>query len=135
MKALCLFLLLINHPFFSFENQASIYTVPEFKLLAKTDHKTTVISIYKNKRFSGQKLEVLYKIECYDTKEHFHREFVIKKTDSRLKEKTLSDFILIENKINGKELVYPFGWANEDITIKEMRDDCILILEAIVIAI
>lgn len=135
MKALSLFLILISHSFFIFEQQASFYNVPEYKLLAKTDYKTSVITIYKNKQYSGQKLEVLFKIECYDKKEQLLREFVIKKTDSRLKEKTLSNFILIEDKTNGRELVYPFGWTNENITIKEMKDDCILKLESIVIAI
>lgn len=135
MKALCLLLFLTNHHFFLFISQTSHEAVPEFKLLAKTDHKTCVISIYKNIGFSGQKLEVLYKIKCDDTKEHRLREFVIKKTDARLKEKTLSNFILIENKANGKDLIYPFGWENDKIHIKEMRDNCILIIESIIVPI
>lgn len=135
MKALCLLLFLTNHHFFLFINQTSHDSVPEFKLLAKTNHKTCVISIYKNMAFSGQKLEVLYKIECADTKEHQLREFVIKKADTRLKEKTLSNFIFMEAKANGKELIYPFGWENQNIQIKEMRDNCVLIIESIIVPI
>lgn len=135
MKALYLLIFLVNPFHFLFADKPTFHPAPEFKLLAKADHKTTIISIFINKKYSSQKLETLYKIECYDTKEQRSREFVIKKTDARLKEKTSSNFILIEDKPDGRELVYPFGWEKEPIQIKEMRDDCILILESIVIAI
>ena len=104
-------------------------TVPEYKLIGKSDYRTLVISIYKNVRFKGDGLEILFKVSCIDRKKKASREFYIKKVDQALKEKIVANYALTEQTSKNEKLIYPFGWENEKINLKDIKDNCILIIE------
>ena len=102
---------------------------PQYRVFAKGDHRSLVIVFYKNTSFKGSELEILYKVSCYNTKKNVTREFYIQKTDRRLREKTLSNYTIVEQTNKGNFFIYPFGWQTQKIEIKEMRDNCISIIE------
>jgi hypothetical protein len=129
MKVVCFLLCIYLH---NPNSSAIVYDYgnnPEYKLYAKCDHKNLIVNIYRNSHFEGNPLEVVYKASFYDTPKKTTREFYIKKTDHFLKDKTLSNYTLVEHSAKGKNLTYPFGWENDEILLKEIKENCILIIE------
>ena len=108
--------------------QGLVKTEPSFILEAQFTHKNTLIMVYKNNLFDGNDLENLYKIRCDDNRVKKSRTFFVKKTNFHLRSKTLSEFAFTE-KLLTNELVYPFGWETSKISHKELKENCILILE------
>ncbi|MBL7933703.1 MAG: hypothetical protein JNL60_17500 [Bacteroidia bacterium] len=56
------------------------------------------------------------------------KEFYIKKSNSILQSKSLSNFTLVGQNAKGETQVYPFGWENEKILPKEIRETCVAII-------
>lgn len=129
MKIVCFLLCIYLHKPNSSSMAYGYGNSPEYKLYAKCDHKSLIVTIFKNSLFAGNPLEVLYKASFYDTRKKTTREFYIEKTDSFLKEKTLSNYTLMEHTTKGKKLTYPFGWENDKINLKEIKENCLLIIE------
>lgn len=108
--------------------QGLVKTEPSFALEAEFTYKNTLIMVYKNNLFDGNDLESLFKIRCDDKRFKNSRTFYVKKTNSHLRSKTLSEFAFTEKRLTN-ELIYPFGWETSKISHKELKENCILILE------
>lgn len=122
------FVFFLSHSIVCSFYQGVVKTEPSFALEAEFTHKNTLIIVYKNKLFDGNDLESLFKIRCDDKRFKNPRTFYVKKTNSHLRSKTLSEFAFTE-KLLTNELVYPFGWETSKISHKELKENCILILE------
>ncbi|MCE3229167.1 MAG: hypothetical protein K0S32_3718 [Bacteroidetes bacterium] len=121
-------ILILFTGFITHKTPVIIGNEPQFKLIAKADYHHYIISVYKNVLYKGKDLDILYKTNCLDTKTKTQREFFIKKTDNDLRSRTLAEFIMVEV-LKGQNHTFPFGWETSNIELKDIRMNCISILE------
>jgi hypothetical protein len=87
------------------------------------------IEINKNGQFKGKDLEALYTAKCTNKKEKSTRIFEIIKTDIKLKNYFMVEFVLIEKVNSSQRLYYPVGWETDRIVSDDLRSYCISILK------
>lgn len=98
---------------------------PTYDLLKATDFN---IEIRKNSLFQNSELDALYTITCTNIKTKSTRLFKIIKTNKKLKNYFLADYIIIETEAN-QSRYYPIGWENNKIKESDIKTDCLSILE------
>lgn len=86
------------------------------------------IDIKKSPTFKNAELEALYTINCTNIKNKDTRQFQIIKTNKRLKNYFLADYIIIET-TNSNSQYYPIGWESSLIKEADIKSDCISILK------
>jgi hypothetical protein len=85
------------------------------------------VDIKKSPTYSGKELEAVYIIKCTSTTNaKLVRLFELIKSDARLKDYFIAEFVLIE-KANPTKY-YPLGWETTKIKIEDLKSDCLSIL-------
>jgi hypothetical protein len=87
------------------------------------------IEINKNVKFKGNSLETLYSAKCTKRKEKEVRVFEIIKTDRKLKNFFMVEFVLIEKVTAIQNIYYPVGWENSKVSSDELKSYCLSILK------
>lgn len=85
-------------------------------------YKTGVI-IKKNGAYTGKALQVLYTATCATQNGKPARVFEVVKSDKRLYDYFMSEFVLSEVN-NTHRVFYPFAWIDSKIDIKDIEADC-----------
>lgn len=89
------------------------------------------IDIKKSGAFKNAELEALYTVYCTNIKTKNTRVFKIIKTDKRLKNYFLADFIIIESS-DSSQKYYPVGWESTVIKESDIKTDCLSILNGFI---
>lgn len=85
------------------------------------------VDIKKSTTYSGKELEAVYTIKCTSTTNaKLVRQFELIKSDARLKNYFMAEFVLIE-KTNPTKY-YPLGWESTKIKVEDLKSDCLSIL-------
>jgi hypothetical protein len=85
------------------------------------------VEIKKSPTYSGKELEAVYIIKCTSTTNaKLVRLFELIKSDARLKDYFIAEFVLIE-KANPTKY-YPLGWETTKIKVEDLKSDCLSIL-------
>ncbi len=85
------------------------------------------VDIKKSTTYSGKELEAVYVIKCTSTTNaKLVRVFELIKSDAKLKDYFIAEFVLIE-KTNPTKY-YPLGWESTKIKIEDLKSDCLSIL-------
>lgn len=85
------------------------------------------VEIKKSATFSGKELEAVYSIKCTSlANAKLVREFELIKSDARLKNYFMAEFVLIEKSNPTK--YYPLGWESTKIKETDLKSDCLSIL-------
>ena len=85
------------------------------------------VEVQKSPTYSGKELEAVYIIKCTSTTNaKLVRLFELIKSDARLKDYFIAEFVLIE-KANPTKY-YPLGWESTKIKIEDLKSDCLSIL-------
>ncbi len=97
-------------------------------IAAQTSNKAGFkVEIKKSTTYSGKELEAVYVIKCTSlSNAKLVREFQLIKSDSRLKNFFLADYVLIEKSNPTK--YYPLGWETTKIKETDLKSDCLSIL-------
>ena len=86
-----------------------------------------VVEIKKSPTYTGKELEAVYVIKCTSTTNaKLVRFFELIKSDGRLKNYFMAEFVLIE-KANPTKY-YPLGWETTKIKESDLKSDCLSIL-------
>ena len=86
-----------------------------------------VVEIKKSLTYTGKELEAVYVIKCTSTTNaKLVRLFELIKSDARLKNYFMAEFVLIE-KANPTKY-YPLGWESTKIKETDLKSDCLSIL-------
>ena len=97
------------------------------KNLSSQASKGFVVEIKKSPTYSGKELEAVYLIKCTSTTNaKLVRLFELIKSDGRLKNYFMAEFVLIE-KANPTKY-YPLGWETAKIKETDLKSDCLSIL-------
>lgn len=85
------------------------------------------VDIKRSPTYSGKELEAVYVIKCTSTTNaKLVRIFELIKSDARLKDYFIAEFVLIE-KTNPTKY-YPLGWESTKIKVEDLKSDCLSIL-------
>ena len=85
------------------------------------------VEIKKSATFSGKELEAVYSIKCTSlSNAKMVREFELIKSDARLRNYFMAEFVLIEKSNPTK--YYPLGWESTKIKETDLKSDCLSIL-------
>jgi hypothetical protein len=97
-------------------------------IAAQTSNKTGFkVEIKKSTTFSGKELEAVYLIKCTSlSNAKLVRVFELIKSDARLKNFFLAEYVLIEKSNPTK--YYPLGWESTKIKETDLKSDCLSIL-------
>ncbi len=115
-KSILIALLAINALCFTKKTNSSFKLIKGFELT-------------KNSSYSGKPLEPIYFVKCKDLGKNILRNFQVIKTNQKLKDFFMSEFVLCEIAVNNKKLFYPFAWENSKIKEKDIETDCINIID------
>ena len=97
------------------------------KTFSSQSAKGFVVEIKKSPSYTGKELEAVYVIKCTSTTTaKLVRLFELIKSDSRLKNYFMAEFVLIE-KANPTKY-YPLGWESTKIKESDLKSDCLSIL-------
>ena len=123
MKALFIAILFTASGFGFMSFDAGVNTIN-----AQTANKAGfIVSIKKNTTYTGKELEAVYIIKCTSTTNaKLIREFELIKSDGRLKNYFMAEFVLIETTNPTK--YYPLGWESSKIKEADLKSDCLSIL-------
>jgi hypothetical protein len=96
-------------------------------IAAQTSKAGFKVEIKKSTTFSGKELEAVYVIKCTSlSNAKLVREFELIKSDARLKNFFLAEYVLIEKSNPTK--YYPLGWESTKIKETDLKSDCLSIL-------
>lgn len=97
-------------------------------IAAQTSNKAGFkVEIKKSTTFSGKELEAVYLIKCTSlSNAKLVRVFELIKSDARLKNFFLAEYVLIEKSNPTK--YYPLGWESTKIKETDLKSDCLSIL-------
>lgn len=97
------------------------------KNISSQTAKGFIVEIKKSPTYTGKELEAVYVIKCTSTTNaKLVRFFELIKSDGRLKNYFMAEFVLIE-KANPTKY-YPLGWESTKIKESDLKSDCLSIL-------
>jgi hypothetical protein len=97
----------------------------------QTGTDTAVYEVVKVQSYQGKCLQAVFKINYKNKRTHNLRFFEVIKTNAKIKNHFLADFLLIERIKNGQKMIYyPTGWESvKSIKEKELKETCQLIVK------
>lgn len=98
-------------------------TDTKFQKIETYTYKNKPVVVYKNSNNS----EVLYKIVLFSdlSLEKIQQTLLVRKADETVKILIGANYILSEQPCGGNYINYPYGWESTNISLKDLKEDCI----------